>query len=111
MPPPSLDWQVSADPTMRRDGPSRSPVPLTVIESARRAVALKENQESGRSTTASVSSEMLEQVIAIADTADPELADERLFGPRTALFLSDCRRDRSLHLAFGPEQGWRALHL
>jgi putative DNA primase/helicase len=81
---------------MRRDGPSRSPVPLTAIESARRAAALKENLESAQSPTAAVSSVMLEEVVAVADTADSEFADERLFGQRTALFLSACRRDVAL---------------
>ena len=35
---------------MRHDGPFRSPAPLTAIESARRAAALKANQESDQTT-------------------------------------------------------------
>jgi len=80
---------------MRCDGPSRSPVPLTAIESARRASALKANQESHQPAAAAVSSEMLEEVAAV-DEAGSEVADEHLFGRRTALFLSDCRRDVAL---------------
>jgi putative DNA primase/helicase len=81
---------------MRRDGPFRSPAPLTAIESARRAAALKANQESDQSTAAAVSSEMLDEVAAVTDTAGSEVADERLFGRRTAQFLSGCRRDVAL---------------
>jgi RecA-family ATPase len=81
---------------MRRDGPFRSPAPLTAIESALRAAALKANQESDQSTAAAVSSEMLGEVAAVTDTAGSEVVDERQFGRRTALFLSDCRRDVAL---------------
>src|ERR1700730_10602111 len=88
-------WPASADPTMRRDGPFRSPAPLTAIESARRAAALKANQDSHQPTAAAVSSEMLEEVAAV-DEAGSEVADEHLFGRRTALFLRDCRRDVAL---------------
>ena len=61
---------------MRCDGPSRSPVPLTAIESARRAAALKANQESHQPTA----SEMLVEVAAVTYTAGSEVADKRLFG-------------------------------
>jgi putative DNA primase/helicase len=80
---------------MSRDGPFRPRAPLTAIESARRAAALKANGESDQPTAAAVSSEMLEEVAAV-DEAGSEVADERLFGPRTAQFLSDCRRDVAL---------------
>jgi putative DNA primase/helicase len=80
---------------MRRDGPFRSPAPLTAIESARRAAALKANQESDQPTAAAVPSEMLEEVAAV-DTAGSEVADIRQFGQRTAQILSDCRRDMAL---------------
>jgi putative DNA primase/helicase len=96
MQPPSLAWPASADPTMGRDGPFRSPAPLTAIESARRAAALKANQETDQPTVAAVASEMLGEVAAVTDTTGSEVADERLFGRRTALFLSDCRRDVAL---------------
>jgi putative DNA primase/helicase len=79
---------------MRRDGPLRSPAPLTAIESARRAAALKANRESD--TAVAVSSEMLDEVATVANTARPEATDERLFGRRTAQFLSGCRRDVAL---------------
>jgi putative DNA primase/helicase len=96
MPAPSLAWPASADPTMRRDGPFRSPAPLTAIESARRAAALKANKESDQPTAAAVSSEMLDEVAVVTNTAGPEATDERLFGRRTAQFLSGCRRDVAL---------------
>jgi putative DNA primase/helicase len=96
MPPPSLAWPASADPTMRHDGPFRSPAPLTAIESSRRAAALKANRESDQLTAAAVSSEMLDEVAEVTGTAGTEVADERQFGRRTALFLSDCRRDVAL---------------
>jgi putative DNA primase/helicase len=96
MPPPSLAWPASADSIMRFDGPFRSPAPLTAIESARRAAALKANQESVQSTAAAVSSEILDEVAAVKSTAGPEATDERLFGRRTAQFLSDCRREVAL---------------
>jgi putative DNA primase/helicase len=79
----------------RRDGPSRSPVPLTAIESARRAAALKANRESSQTTAAAVSFEMPDEVAAV-DTADSEVADKRQFGQRTAQILSACRRDMAL---------------
>jgi AAA domain len=69
---------------MRRDGPFRSPAPLTAIESARRAGALKADRESNQPTAAAVSSEMLDEDDAVASTAEPEDTDERLFGRRTA---------------------------
>src|SRR6266403_1988168 len=95
MPTPSPAWPASADPTMRRDGPSRSPVPLTAIESARRAAALKANRESSQTTAAAVSFEMPDEVAAV-DTAGSEVADKRQFGQRTAQILSACRRDMAL---------------
>ena len=79
---------------MRRDAPSRFLVPLTPIELARRAAALKANQESDAAVA--VSSEMLDEVATVANTAGSEATDERLFGRRTAQFLSDCRRDVAL---------------
>jgi putative DNA primase/helicase len=81
---------------MSRDGPFRPQAPLTAIESARRAAALKANQEPGRPTIAAVASAMLGEVAAATDTAACEVVDERLFGRRTALFLSDCRRGVAL---------------
>jgi len=81
---------------MSRDDQFHSRAPLTAIESARRAAALKANREPDQPTVAAVSSEMLDEVAAVTDTADSEVADERLFGPRTAQFLSDCRRDVAL---------------
>jgi len=81
---------------MRHDGPFRTPAPLTPIESARRAAALKATQESHRAAVAAVASEMLGEDGAATDTAGSEVLDERLFGRRTALFLSDCRRDVAL---------------
>jgi putative DNA primase/helicase len=81
---------------MRRDGPFRSPAPLTAIEAAQRAAALKANQGSDQPTAAAVSSEILDEVAAVASTAGPEATDERLFGRRTAQFLSDCRREVAL---------------
>jgi hypothetical protein len=39
---------------------------------------------------------MVDEVTAITDRADSEVADERLFGQRTAQLLSDCRRDVAL---------------
>jgi hypothetical protein len=95
MPLPSLAWPAS-DPTMRRDGPFRSPAPLTAIESARRAAALKANQESDQPTAAAVASELLDEFSAVADAAGPQAADEHRFGRRTAQILSDCRRDMAL---------------
>ena len=89
-------WPASADPTVRRDGPFRSPAPLTAVESARRAAALKANREPDQPTAAAVSSEMLGEVAAVTDTAGSEVADERQFGRRTAVFLSDCQRDVAL---------------
>src|SRR5258708_38601792 len=80
---------------MKRDGPFRSPAPLTATEAGRRAAAMKANQESHQPTAAAVSSEMLEEVAAV-DEAGSEVADEHLFGRRTAQFLSDCRRDVAL---------------
>jgi putative DNA primase/helicase len=80
---------------MRHDGPIRSPAPLTAIEAARRAAALKANRESDQTTAAAVSFEMLDEVAAV-DTAGSEVADKRQFGQRTAQILSDCRRDMAL---------------
>jgi AAA domain-containing protein len=85
----------SADPTMRRDRPFRFPAPLTAIESARRAAALKANRESDQPTAAAVSSEMLEEVAAV-DGAGCEVDDERLYGRRTAQILSNGWRDVAL---------------
>jgi len=81
---------------MRRDGPFRTPAPLTAIETARRAAALKANQESNQYLTAAASSEMLDEVAAATDTSRPEAADERLFGRRAAQILSNCWRDVAL---------------
>jgi RecA-family ATPase len=81
---------------MSREGPIRIRAPLTAIESARRAAALKANREPDQPTAAVVSSEMLDEVAAVTDTAGPEATDERLFGRRTAQFLSGCRRDVAL---------------
>lgn len=92
----SLAWLVSADPTMRRDGAFYARAPLTAIESARRAAALKANQESDHSTAEAVSSKILDEVAAVANTAGSEAADEHLFGRRTAQFLSDCQREVAL---------------
>jgi len=92
---PSRAWPASADPTMKGDGPFRTPVPLTANESALRAAALKANRESDQTTAATVSFEMLDEVAAV-DTAGSEVADKRQFGQRTAQILSDCRRDMAL---------------
>ena len=70
-------------------------MPLTAIESARRAAALKANRESSQTTAAAVSFEMPDEVAAV-DTAGSEVADKRQFGQRTAQILSDCRRDMAL---------------
>ena len=81
---------------MRRDGPFRTPAPLTAIESARRVAALKANQESNRPLAAVTSPEMLDEVVAVNEAAATEGNDEFLFGRRTAQLLSDCRRDVAL---------------
>jgi hypothetical protein len=61
-------------------GPSRSRVPPSAIESARRAVALRENQELGQGTTTAVPSEMLGEFAAVTGMADSEVADKHQFG-------------------------------
>jgi len=70
--------------------------PLTAIETASRAAVLKASQDPRQPMAAVVSSEMLDEITAVTDTARSEAADKRLFGQRTALFLSDCRRDVAL---------------
>jgi putative DNA primase/helicase len=80
---------------MSRDGPFRPRAPLTAIESARRAAALKANGESAQPTAAAMSFEVLDEV-ATVDTASSEVTDKRQFGQRTAQILSDCRRDVAL---------------
>ena len=84
---------------MRRDGPFRTPAPLTAIESARRAAALKGNQEPKRPLAAAASPEMGDEGVVVNETAAPEANDEIDFGPRTAQILRNCRRD----VAFAPE--------
>src|SRR5229473_6187999 len=96
MPAPSLAWPVSADPTMRRDGPFRTRAPLTAIESARRVAVFKASQEPGRPLAAAVSSEMLAEAAAVADTTVPECDNTSQYGHRAAKILSDCRRDVAL---------------
>jgi hypothetical protein len=96
MRPQSLAWPVLAEPTMSRDGSFRSRAPLTPIETARRAAALKANQESNRPLAAAVSSEMRDEVVAVNETAVPEANDEFLFGRRAAQILSDSRREVAL---------------
>jgi putative DNA primase/helicase len=81
---------------MRRDGPFRTPAPLTAIEAARRAAALKANQEHSQPLVAAVSSEMRDEVVAVTDTSGHEANDEIQFGPRTAQILRDCWRDVAL---------------
>jgi putative DNA primase/helicase len=79
---------------MKHDHPSYVRPPLTAIESARRAAALKANQDPCQPrATAVSSSELPDGVSAVANMAEPNDTDERLFGPRTAQFLRDCRRD------------------
>jgi putative DNA primase/helicase len=96
MPALSHAWPASADPTMSRDGPFRIQAPLTPIETARRAAALKANQESNRPLAAAASSEMRDEVVAVNETAVPEANDELLFGRRAAQILSDSRREVAL---------------
>ena len=91
MRPQSLAWPV-LDPTVSRDGPFRPRPPLTAIESARRAAALKANQDSHQPTAAAVSSEMLEEVAVTTDTTVPEANDAFLYGQHAAKILSDCSR-------------------
>lgn len=81
---------------MRRGDPFRTPAPLTAIEAARRAAALKANQERSQPRAAAVSSEMRDEVVAVTDTSGHEANDEIHFGPRTAQILRDCWRDVAL---------------
>jgi hypothetical protein len=82
---------------MRRDGPFRTPAPLTAIESARRAAALKANQEPSQPLAPVVSAGILsKKVVAVTDAPVSEATDEHLFGGRTAKMLSNCWRDVAL---------------
>jgi hypothetical protein len=69
---------------MSRDGP--------LIESARRAPALKANQDPHQTMAAAVSSEMLDEVGVITDFTMPKASDAFLYGQDAAKILSDCIR-------------------
>jgi hypothetical protein len=81
---------------MSGDGTSRTRVPLTATEAARRAAALKANRETGHPITAMVSSETMVEVASVKNGAPPEATDELLFGPSTAQMLSECWRNVAL---------------
>jgi putative DNA primase/helicase len=79
---------------MKRDGPFRARAPLTAIEMTQRAAVLRANQALDLSSAPAVSPEILDEFVAITDKAAlSEKNDERLYGPLTAKFLRDCRRD------------------
>src|SRR5216684_8386820 len=96
MPAPSPAWPVSADPAMSHDGSFRTRAPLTAIETASRAAALKASQQPGGLLAAVVSSEMLDGAAAVTETAQLERNDAFLYGHHAAQILSDCRRDVAL---------------
>jgi putative DNA primase/helicase len=79
------------DPTVSRDGPFPARPPLTAIESALRAAALKADHDSHQPTAATMSFEMREEVAGI-DATVAEANDASLYGQHAARILSDCRR-------------------
>jgi putative DNA primase/helicase len=96
MPAPSLAWPASAGRAMSHDHAFAARVPLTAVESARRAAALTANQASNQPMDFAPA-EMLDVVAAAsADTAKREDNDERLYGRYAAQILSDGRRDVAL---------------
>jgi putative DNA primase/helicase len=90
MPAPSHAWPASKDPAMSRDRTFSARTPLTAIETARRAAALTENQESHQPPAPVVTPETLD-VVAV-----PDENDEHLYGRYAAQILSDGRRDVAL---------------
>jgi putative DNA primase/helicase len=96
MPPPSSSWQVSAGRIMNRDGPFRARAPLTAIEAAQRAAALKANHAQNQRSAPAVSPGMMDEDAAIADAAGPERNDAFPYGKHAAKILSDGRRDVAL---------------
>jgi len=97
---PSRALLASAGPTMSREGPIRIRAPLTAIESARRAAALKANQAPQQPIGAAVPSETLDEAAAITDFTMPKANDVFLYGQHAAKILSDCSRA----VALAPEE-------
>src|SRR4030081_1200622 len=96
MPTPSSVWLVSRGRIMNRDDPFRARAPLTPIEAAQRAAALKANQAPNQRLAPAVSPGMIDEVAAIADAAGPERNDALLYGKHAAKILGDGRRDVAL---------------
>jgi putative DNA primase/helicase len=97
---PSRALLASANLTMSRDGPFRARAPLTAIESARRAAALKANQGTQQPTAAAVSSVTPAEVAVIAISTMPKANDAFSYGRHAAKILSDCSRA----VALAPEE-------
>lgn len=77
---------------MSHNGPFRSRAPLTAIESARRAAALKANGDLKQPIDADGSIQMPDEVAVITDPAMPRGNDTFVYGQRAAKILSDCSR-------------------
>jgi putative DNA primase/helicase len=90
---------------MRCDGPLRRPVPLTAIESARRAAVLKASQGPNEPLTAVVSAEIPDDAAVVDDAAAVERTDVREYGPHAARILSDCWRE----VALAPKESKRSV--
>ena len=77
---------------MSHSGPFRSRAPLTVIESARRAAALRANEHPKPATGAIGSIERPHEAAVVTDAATPRGNDTFLYGQHAAKTLSDCSR-------------------
>jgi RecA-family ATPase len=88
-------WHVSAGRVMSSDDTFDARVPLTPIEVAQRAAALKTNRPPSLPLGPAVSTRMTDDA-AITEAAGPERNDVSLYGKYAAKILSDGRRDVAL---------------